>query len=573
MSQIETARTETLLPFLPLLRWREPGQPEPEVYSLELYKPLEIFFKLRIPPHRTVKKGRQIAASTTQAAQTVLLASAIPGLRMIYVAPEAAHAEYWSRERLSPILTNSPFIRKSMCPGPSDSVNNLMYKKFANGSSVSVSYYLNNIDRLRGMTGDFMILDEAQLADPAEIQDALSCLSNSVYGVLQTTGTPTTTTSFLQERWELSSQAEWGVKCHSCGYWNIPSVEQDLLKMITSMKGPVCAKCGALVNPDDKSCHWIHAFPDRRRRHEGYHAPQIIFPKFFAYRHKWEEFQEQRKHMPEYKFYNECLGEPKEAGATRLSVADLKACCTLPPLDSSDGFPGSEAIRRSRNYQRVILGIDWGGKGEARATSRTVVAAVGKNPGQPAECFWAHIFSITDDMGIELKVINHAYKVFRCAALGHDFRMGPEYEWALRMHARDIPGDKIYGIAYGLHPGRSLMYWQEGERGYYALDKTRSLLVLIDAIKGQRIRFPAWESCQHILQDLISLRDEYSTSRTGSGTLLITRTPNQPDDFAHALNFAIHLHAYIVGAITGDPSAEYRYLLSGQSIPIDELLM
>jgi len=422
------------------------------------------------------------------------------------------------------------------------------------------------------MSADWLDLDEAQEATSEEVSVIISSLASSAFSIFQTTGTPKLTTNYLIERWNDSSQAEWLIWCHHCGYWNIPSIDQDLLRILEGKDGPACAKCGKPVNPDNEKCHWCHGRPERRFYHSGYHAPQIIYPIHFAYPFKWHALKSYQKNWRKAKFLNEVCGEPCDEGISRLTEAAVRKCCTLPPLDTTDTqLPGAEALKQRKKYHRVILGVDWGGKGEAQELSRTAVVALGKTFNQPYECFWMHNFAATEDMGTELRVINYAFKALGCEYLVYDFLAGPDYEFSIRQNARDIPQDRIFGIRLDVNPRREILYYEHGVRGHYVLDKTRSLILLIEGIKNQKILFPKWESCDGILLDLLALQDEYSKRRASGDMLLITRKSGRSDDFAQALNFSLHIHALCIDR-NRSAGSEYRFLLGDRDISMSDLI-
>jgi len=552
------ARIETLLPYLSLLRIE--GKP----YSLEEFKPLEPMFKLTLPPRTTLKKGRQVSASTCSCASGLLLAAAIPNFKVLYTTLEFTHAEELAKTRLSE-LARSPYFKNHLLRGD-NVIDTYFHKILSNNSSLYVSYLLNNPDRVRGFSGDLLFVDEAQDMVLDQVLIASSCLNRSRYSIRKFAGTPKTKTTFLEECWEDSSQAEFVVPCDACGHWNIPREGEDLLKML-GPTGPVCGDCLKPVNPDDARAHWVHTFKDRVGVHDGYHLPQSVMAAHFFYPHKWDELKYDQQKAPYAQFMNERMGVAVDEGVVLISEAQIRNACALEPFapNTYDAWSYQSAVARSKTYKWVVMGIDWGGKGESTKTSRTVVTLVGKNPGMPYECFWAKVFPITEDPMVEIATIDAVYKDMGPKFVAHDILMSQAYDLLLK-NDTSIPEEKIIGIANSFHPKQDLMFpvaGRAGVRPHFSIDRTRALLVVVEGIKRKKILFPPWEVVSEALKDLVSLQNDFRESRTTGHTLFIGRRPKQSDDFAHALDYAVHLLIWIIGNDTGNSGGEYNYLLSG----------
>ena len=90
-------------------------------------------------------------------------------------------------------------------------------------------------------------------------------------------------------------------------------------------------------------------------------------------------------------------------------------------------------------------------------------------------------------------------------------------------------------------PARDVVVYKkpaQGElRGYYQLDKVRSLVLQAVCIKSCKILLPEYESSKNITKDLLALMEDRKELPRSKDLYLIRRRPKQSDDFAHALNY------------------------------------
>jgi len=530
-----------MLPFLQLINLK--GKP----YSLEGFRPFVPMFKASPSRRTTWKTGRQLGKTTGLSAQALLQASLIPQLQILIVTPFYNQAHELAAHRINPMIADSPFVQSLLA----DDSKKLMEHSFKHGSRILISHILKNPLRVKGISADVLLVDESQDMDEQMMPTVYSCLDASSLGIYQFVGVPTTSSCFLMELWRDSSQAEWAVPCPSCGYWNIPSKDQDLFKMI-GPKGPICAKCGSRVYPDSSKACFVHARPERRLKHAGYHVSQILLPMHYKYEHKWEELLEKQRILPEYQFVNNILGEDFDLGSRPLTLEDIKAACALPPLDYN------QAKSRLSGYEFTALGVDWGGKGLAAGLSRTAIAVIGKPKGKlEFHLLWGKIFRLTVPPEMEIAEIERTFKDFRCGLLAHDMLAGPLYETYLRQQT-SIPQQFIRGVAHEwISPAKAIIRRATSPLypyGYYQLDKTRSILLMIMAIKRKKLLLPAYQSIEELASDLLAC--ELSTSERASDVLLVRRAANESDDFAIALNLALQVviwKYHAVEAILGGP--------------------
>lgn len=358
------------------------------------------------------------------------------------------------------------------------------------------------------------------------------------WGFARYTGTPKTTDTTLALLWNRSSQAEWVIRCTHCGHMNIPNPEHDLLKML-GKKGPVCAKCGKWIDP--RYGGYVHAIPDRINTFPGYHISQTIHPLHVYNVSKWLQLMEKVARYEPLVLYNETFGWPYDAATSPLTMSDLqKATYDFAPLESP-----SDITRVLDHYRYVTVGIDWSGGG-AISDSYTVYAVLGlRNDSDVIDVLYAKRIPKGVSPSDEAKEIMYWIIGTGADAVAYDNGGAGFTRLEIMKHQglMDIPNLVIVPINYIMPSAGDVMKPHAGQREadlyYYTLDKTRSLSVVVTAIKSSRIR--TWkfkeEDKQAVQQDLLALREDPHKTQRGDTVIIIIKKPSVPDDFAHAVNF------------------------------------
>jgi len=515
----------TLSPILHFLTLH--GKP----YSLARHFAMNPMFDLDMPRRSLWKTGRQLSKSTSLAANDILRCVTVPYFDVLFITPLYEQIRRLSGNYVKRFLDESKFIRNNFIDGTcSDTVFQRSFNTF---STMYFSFAYLDCERVRGIACDKLDIDEAQNIDFEFLPVMRECMSASDWRVTQFSGTPKTLDNTLEKLWQLGSQAEWVMKCESCGHWNIPNTSHGVMKMI-GKETIVCAKCTRPLNP--YSGHWEHAFPEKRTSFVGRHVPQIIMPFHYADPRKWKLLTYKMEHDPQYVFQNEVLGESCDLGHKLITYDELREVCVLNKND-----PHIAADLRNK-YHMLVMGVDWGGKG-LKEVSYTTVAIMGLLPeGGPLHVIYAERLSRALDDIEEAKILLNYYKMFGCYWFAHDYGGSGSVKEIL-MVQQGLPLDRIMPLHYV--PGSTqgiLTYKPPGGgrvRHYYSLEKARSLLVMITALKTEQILLPQYDDdSKEVLDDLLNLiEDKFSTNR-GADVYVIGRNPSAPDDFAHSVNYA-----------------------------------
>jgi len=137
------------------------------------------------------------AKSTTLANLMMAGATMIPNFNQLYVSPAMAQTNEFVRDKLEPVILNSPFIRKYMVD--TNLVQNVFKKQFANGSVINSRYALLNADRIRGMSIDKLLFDETQDLRKDVITVIKETMTRSNYKETIYAGTPKRTKGTLAD--------------------------------------------------------------------------------------------------------------------------------------------------------------------------------------------------------------------------------------------------------------------------------------------------------------------------------------------------------------------------------------
>ena len=526
----EAGKLTTLVPSLPLLL-RLKGKP----FSLHNHFVMEPLFTTRPPRSTVYKAARQISKSTSLAAQRALYATLIPYFSSLYIAPRFEQSRRFSNNYVKPFLTDSPIGQTMLNPAAEQSV---LQRTFRNNSLLHFSFAFLDADRTRGIAADAVSFDEVQDIDTDFIPIITETLSASEYDWRQYAGTPKTMDNTLQLLWEESSQAEWITPCDSCHHWNIASVDYDLLEMIQAA-GPSCAKCGNLVDP--ATGHWEHRYPDRRNDFEGRHVPQIIMPMHYEInpatgdRTKWRQIYIAKSKMDKAKFYNEKLGESCDVRVSLLTRENLQKASVLRHKNTM-----AEGLALVDQYHERTIGVDWGGGGE-QGISYTTAAVLGHRPDGVIDLLYGERFVTVADPAEEAKILLRYFHAFRCSIFAHDFGGAGAIRETLMLQA-GIPIDQIFPACYVRATAADMVTYKPptnfSSRGYYSVDKARSLVLLCMLIKAGQFRFPQFESWSELSDDMLALAEDRHSMPSGPDIYLVTRKANRSDDFVHSVNYA-----------------------------------
>jgi hypothetical protein len=526
-------------PLLPIM-FNLSGEP----YTLNDHFPFGPMFRTRLPQRQTLKTGRQVSKSTTLASQGIARSITIPYFNTLYVTPLFEMVRRFSSLYVRNFIQESP-IRDMMVDASCS--QNVLQRTFINRSTMFFSFAMLDANRVRGINASAVSIDEAQDMDPEHLPVIMETLSGSKWGWQLFAGTPKTLAGTLEGRWQLSSQAQWHIRCLACNFENIPSLEHHIDKMTgpslvtrevsEATPGVVCAKCQRPVQPRLNG-YWVHHFPERREEFAGYHVPQHVMPMHYANPIKWATLIGKRDNEVPYVYYNEVCGESFDAGARLVTQTDLKQASSKRPNTVE------EALKHVGSCVDRVMSVDWGGGGKEQV-SFTVITVVGLTGDGRIVTLFGERLRITHNALAEAQRVLELAILMRCRYIAHDWTGAGDLREQILVQA-GFPQDQLIPIAY-IRAGRGpIMRYvppneELGTRGHYQVDKARSLVMICELIKQKRMEFFEYDFVSTdkpgLLHDFLSLVEDRVESRTGSDLYTIIRDELAgPDDFAQAVN-------------------------------------
>jgi len=517
---------------------------------LDDFFPFEDVFSARQPPRIVHRSSRQIGKTWQIAARMCVECAVIDGTRVIVVTPLQSQSDGLSSLVFRPMIDNSPI--RTLLSETSNLGNVRIRGPFTNGSVIHFSYCQGDPLRLRSKTGRILYVDEGQSMDVSDLPAIQQCTRAAKQPQLWISGTSLTKDTYLEGEWQDSSQGVWQIKCPACGFDNICAIEPEghLLAMIGPYRddisekrpGTVCKRCGPKQPINPRFGRWVHRFPERLRDVAGYYAPQVIFPIHYALPNKWKEllgFMAGKGGYSTAKFYNECLGEAYDLAVKLFSIEDLKKAAVLGPNTLAN------ASMRSKHYQVVVLGVDWGGGGDD-GVSRTKGAVIGLANDGVAEVIHGFGFPPSTDRIEEANQILRIAKACNVSFIAHDIGGGIGTASEAAFIHSGWPPDRIARLLYsGVDgvPARPVYHKPPSGSGlgYYSIHKSKSLQVLSQAVRYGKVRFFEYDYKSRDepghLHDFLSLVEDKVDTPSGSAFRIRRSSKTVCDDFSAAVNF------------------------------------
>lgn len=343
---------------------------------------------------------------------------------MLYVLPTVEIAEKASKQRIAPMLEESPALRELVAPARSrDSGNTLLSKEFRGG--VFMMTGANSAAGLRSMPIKWLFMDEVD-AYPSDVEGEGSPIALAENRTITFSrrkvllvSTPTEAgTSRIEIEYQRSDQRRYFVPCPHCGHmqwlrWrgfgpdDSPEAAKTYRLIWTDEKRTaaayLCGECGAHIEERHKTGmlaagQWQATAPGDGVT-AGYHINSLYSPAGWK---SWveilREFEDASKDPALLKtFVNTTLGEPFEAGTVvRLDAEGLSR--RAGPYRLGDPVPqagvlltaGIDMQRRNGGYAQIIVRA-WGSGDESWLVDRKMIYGDANSPR-----FWDQVTDALD---------------------------------------------------------------------------------------------------------------------------------------------------------------------------------
>ena len=501
----------------------------------------------RLPQKLLLKCSRKTLKSTLLSNIICLNMIRWNHYHMLYVAPQEASTKYFSSNYVAPRF-DSPEMKKIFIKGWEK--NDVYEKIFADtNSSVLFKYAKEDATRCRGPATDQNIHDEVQDMNVDILPIIAETMAMSRFKRECFAGTPLTTDNTINVLWEdHSRQHEWATKCEGCNHWNMLTMDNNPLAMIRP-EGLCCSRCTKVL--DTTKGEWVITNPHTNSKMMAYHLAQPIIPHFNqistpAGRKEWDELYGKVTNgkYGTHQIFNECFGLAYDIGSKPISEQELIRLCVLgKSKDRNDNDSHTILLKNKGKYVKYTTGVDWGVN---MSSSRTAAVHGALRHDGIYEVWDAKIYEGLDYME-HIKDVANLSNLVGSTILSDG---GPD---PIRGHTlTDMTSpQRSFLVRYG--NGKLVQYYdmpsgaQDWKANRYVLHRSDCMSLIFRLLKSGKILFPDYSEMKQPMKDILAEFIEVKTDKKGTtlnNELMYGHKPTVPDDFLHALLFAV-VGAYI----------------------------
>lgn len=489
--------------------------------------------------------GRQVEKSTTNSTRLASTTLAMPHFKGLYFAPLTSQVQEFSRERIGKLYEYSQEdIIKNGWIGK-QSIQNVYFKEFTNGSVNYFKHCFGLGDNIRGITVNGILGDEIQ-----DIHiDAIPVIKETQSHALEAgsmnrftwyTGTPKTYSNTIEQYWQKSSKAEWIVKCPHCSSYQILGLPNITPKEF------VCRKCKMNLPIEARiNGFWKEENPDVKFK--GFRISQLMVPWISAE----DIYGKMTSYSPD-KFYNEVLGRSYENSEKPFNPLTLGRMTANNLTLLKSGLEG--------HFFNVpkFMGIDWG-TGEK---SYTVVKIYAYNEDSKFQLIYIKRFepgeiSLGDQEyeDYEVNVVSSLMETYQVAYCIADWGFG--YEQGKKLKNRF--GSRFDMCYYSFSQKAEQSYQPNQNR--WVVNRTETIRKYIDAAKKKRtIIWPGADKPNYmwLIDHHLAEQIEYRSSANGkSEEMMYTHPDGQPDDGLHSGVYAYLAQRLYFAGMAGGQGVEF----------------
>lgn len=477
----------------------------------------------------TARSGRQIGKSIGFGGRMRMMTHLIPYYQIGYITPASAQRDTFAQKFLDmergfrfPVR-DTKYTRQ-----------NILMKKYPNGSLIELMYAYTTADNIRGKSFDENFFDEYQDMDRNLELDITSTLSDSKYKIRIYAGTSKTIDTALEARWQESCQLTPMIKSADGSRW-INLCDPEDIKSILMPDGPRCPVTRRLLNMNEIQYIAANSEAEMEGRY-GIHASKICIPIKVMNEAEWLDIYSTYQSYTWNKFLEETCGIPTEEGLRELTEQDLINMCVL-------GSKEEGLYRAQNNYYRFIVGAcDWGGsdynpaeKTKLSYTAHTVIGVT--NEGD----FHLLHFELHAGMAYAriAQIINQVNQQYRVSFMAGDFGGSGRYETLFREMMRPHTFFLFkYQTPYSRYVGLPTdSYMQD----LLCVSKDESLTDLFDMIKSGRIKCYNYGQAKEYLEHFRNSYRVRCDSSRGPAIFTYRKHGSKADDCLHSTNFGIVL--------------------------------
>lgn len=320
-----------------------------------------------------VVKGRQTGASTMSAALSVFFMRTLRHRTILHSFPEKGMSNRHSSHRLKQLLEDS-ILQGGLPKNFQDKkgTDSLAQKDFQNSNVLYVEAVSKDGRRVRGLSSDLILYDEAASMTRTAFDNSLQCAANTAFEYVDggstiphlIFGTPEAENSFFDSNvWRQSDQRRYHLHCQKCGhyypvYFNVTGratyetnmLEGTLVKCLDE-EGQGCGAANDKLGPAMDEGKWIPSKLTDDCKYVSFYMPQYLNGRITK-----EMIVDQFEKMPAREFYNEVLGLFYSFEEDALTKQQIIKLTSENPDTSEWGLPAHVQDKYT------FMGIDWGGR-------------------------------------------------------------------------------------------------------------------------------------------------------------------------------------------------------------------
>lgn len=458
---------------------------------------------------RVCLTSRQVGKSTLGSCESLARLCKTDVRNILYVAPEQDQARKYSQDKVKPMIEESPIIKRMI-----GTYNNVHEKEFLGNKKLYLKYAKHNPDGCRGITADMIHYDEIQDQDLDVTEPVINeSLFTSRFKLRLYTGTPKSFSNPAHQRWKLSDQREWMVRCDH----HLPAKWIKLEIRNIGKHGPICHHCGNLLNVDNGQ--WAKFNPSSKIA--GFHVSQLNCLDSHRTPQDWEDLVDKFESYPEDKFLNEVMGESADSAEMPITDTMMGGCIDENFISKEDPDPKWASLP-------TFAGIDWG------HGSYTTAITIGAFDGKVFRYIYKKVFEGGAlDPRFCIPEMAKIIKRYQCARVHVDYGGGFGLWDQLVAHIND-ENIEVTGNIWSDNAKAKDMTWTTD--GYtipmLTLNKPKMISEYVNAIENRKFRFAKMtdEEKKHFT----NLRREIVERRSDSGELQIRFTRAGHDDLLQA---------------------------------------
>jgi len=251
---------------------------------------------------------------------------------LLVMLPTLSMAQAWSKERLAPMLRDTPVLRGKVKDPRSREANNTTLSKQYPGGFINI-IASNSPSSISSRPVKVVLMDEVsrfgETAEGSSVELAIKRTTAFPNAKIVMVSTPTIKDHCqIETQYEMSNKSQYHIPCHHCNAmqtldWSRVIYDEENLDAVHI----ACEHCGAMMEESKKTWmlkhgEWIAEHEDRQTA--GFHINELYSP-FRSWRETVEDYLNAKQNPEMMKVWvNTALGLPYEGEHEKIEAGDLE---------------------------------------------------------------------------------------------------------------------------------------------------------------------------------------------------------------------------------------------------------